>query len=262
MKRKFVAVVLVLAMIMGVNTIAMAVNKLTDTGDAGIAYVEGKIIIIDPGEPEIPGGKDWEFVTNRDIDFGEHDLGDNITEQRYASWIEHRGTDTDYVGIVINNGSLDELAVNVQISQFYIVDEDIDDLTDGTPTLLGFELDLVTQKKFTAIDAAAAAAANEGKDDDDEMVVANISNNKPANALSQPDKAIANSTNKEFDPDADHKPGKINATSSAATVLELPGLGVSAAAWGGVLTVPQNTVEDLGEAQAIMTWTILRGPLD
>jgi hypothetical protein len=75
--------------------------------------------------------------------------------------------------------------------------------------------------------------------------------------------AISNSTNPTFDKVEDHKNGSIYASAdSSATILFLPGLGIHAAAWGGILTVPQNTVVDLGEAQAVMTWSINNIPTD
>ena len=241
MKKKFVAAVLVLAMVMGMSTLAMAEEteeKDPNKGEAGIAYVEGEVEILDPEEPDVPGGDGWSFLTNRDIDFGEHDVVQNVTEQKYASWMEHRDAGTDYVGIVIRNGTLAPMSVSVEIEEFFV---------GSTETLAGFELELV-KAGFIARD----------KDDGDDK--ANITNPNEL-TVTNPVAAIANSTNEDFDRTTDHKPGSLFA-GSTATILALPGLGIHAASWGGILTVPQNTVEDLGEAQAVMTWSINNIPTD
>jgi len=243
MKRKFVTAVLVLAMIMGMGTIAMAEesSEVKGKGEAGIEYIKGEIEVIEPNDPDIPKDGGWN-ATSRDIDFGKHDLVQNVTEQRYASWMEHRTAGTDYVGITIRNGTLAALSVSVEIEKFYV-----DPTGAKIETLTGFELDLV-KAGFIA------------KDKDDVEGKANITNpNKKT--LADPDKATANSSNKEFDKAEDHKEKKISVGNSA-TILYLPGLGVHAASWGGILTVPQNTVSEVGEAQAVMTWSINNTPAD
>jgi len=236
MRRKFVAAVLVLAMIMGMSTIAMAEEQKNNTGEAGIAYKEGKITIIDPKDPDIPGGDDWNFATSRDIDFGEHDVVQNVVEQRYASWMENRGDDTDYVGIIIRNGTLAKLSVSVEIDKFFIDPEDA-----NIATLEGFELNLVKN----------------GYMEKNKGAITNPYNKE----ITEPVKAVSNSSNKDFDKNADHLE-KIISVGNTATILNLPGLGVHAATWGGILTVPQNTVTDLGDAQAVMTWNINNTSVD
>jgi hypothetical protein len=240
MKRKFVAAVLVLAMIMSISTMAMAEEPdATETGKAGIAYEEGSIDVITPGDPDEPKGPEWSFVSDRNIDFGEHDLIQNAAEQRYASWMEHRGEKTDYVGIIISNGTLDPLTVAVEIDVFEV---------GGKTTMVGFILELVTNEFV-----ARAVKGPEGEQP-------NITNPYDK-TVTQPEKANAYSSNSDFKKADDYHKGTIFADKGgSAVILELPGLGMHAATWGGVLTVPQNTVEDLGEAKAVMTWNINRVP--
>jgi len=249
MRRKFVTAVLVLAMIMSMSAIAMAeeptepteptepVTAPKDKGNAGIGYKEGTIDIIDPGDPDVPGGNNWNFVTNRNIDFGMHDVVQNVVEQKYASWMEHRGAGTDYVGIIFRNGTLKKANVSVEIGEFQV------DTEDGrVSTLKGFELRLVKHDSIIIVDP---------KEDE----VADLTN--PYNkTISGPVNAISNSTSTAFSKETDHNEGKISAGSAGAQILNLPGLGVHSASWGGILTVPQNTVVNLGESQAVMTWSI------
>jgi hypothetical protein len=247
MKRKFLAAALVLAMVMSMSAIATAEEptepKLPpNQGEAGIAYKEGSIDIIDPDDPDVPGGNDWSFATTRDIDFGLHDLSQNLVEQKYASWMEHRFADTDYVGVNIRNGSLDRLTITVEIGEFSVAQGEGQ---PRIPTLKGFVLRLVKEGFITKVEG-------------DDKNVTNP-NTKP---IGNPDKATAVSSNAAgFNKADDHKEGTIYAgQGSKAPILHLPELSVSAASWGGILTVPQNTVERLGEAQAVMTWNFDRIP--
>jgi hypothetical protein len=251
MRRKFVAAALVLAMIMGMSAIAMAEEPTTpeDTknkGTAGIAYKEGKIVIVDPddpkdpNQPDIPTGEGWEFVTNRNIDFGLHDLSQNIVEQKYASWMEQRGPGRDYVGIVIKNGSTDKLTVTVEIGKFSVGTGDA-----AVTTLEGYILDLV-RDNFKTSDT----------EDIENGIKANITNPYEKGLL-DPEKATANSTNSAFNKETDHKDAELFA-GGKANILNTPGIGVHAASWGGVLTVPKNSVTIVGDAQATMTWNFER----
>ena len=251
MKRKFVTAVLVLAMIMSMSAIALAdeptePEKPNNLGQAGIAYKEGSIIITDPGDPDIPGGNDWSFKTNRNIDFGLHDLAQNVVEQKYASWMEHRFPGTDYVGVNIKNGTLDRLNVTVEISGFSVTQGEGDEAV-RIPTLKGFVLNLVTSDFIARFEPG------------EENLPVTITNpNKKV--LGQPDNATANSTNTAaFEKDRDYKGGMLT-EGGKATILNIPGNSVNAASWGGVLTVVQNTVTLLGEAQAVMTWNFDRIP--
>ena len=249
MKRKFVAAVLVLALIMGMNTIAMA--KETSEGEAGIAYLEGEIIVVDPkdpdkpdkpfepDDPDVPNKETWSFMTSRNIDFGKHDLTQNIKEQKYASWLEARGVDKDYVGVVIKNGTTDPLTVTVEIDKFVVIDDNA-----KPETLKGFILDLVK-------DDFIARVTDEGENK------ANITNPNDIKNITNPVKATADSTNPTFNKAKAHHNGQLT-VGVKATILDTPGIGVHAATWGGVLTVPQNTVAKVGEAQAIMTWSFER----
>jgi len=247
MKRKFVAAVLVLALIMGMSTIAMAEEP--SKGKAGIAYEEGKIIVVDPKDPDdpdkpfepkdpdVPGIDEWDFMTSRNIDFGKHDLTQNIKEQKYASWLEARGVNEEYVGVVIKNGTTDPLVITVEISDFKMKDE-----IPEIKTLTGFILDFVKD------DFIANADAENG----------NIT--KPIGKdVINPLKATANSTNPTFNKATDHRIATLSA-GGKAPILNTPGIGVHAATWGGILTVPQNTVAKVGDAQAVMTWNIERIP--
>jgi len=244
--KKLTVAVLVLAMIMGMSTMAAASTpklEATGKGEAGINYEEGKVEVIDEKDlPELPKKEEWDFRSNRDIDFGEHDLIFNATEQKYASWIEYRkdengvkiDDDSDYVGIIISNGTKDTLSVVVGIEQF---------TAGGEQTLKGFVLDLVTQ----------------GFDPDGYVT------NPNGHTVTLPVGAKSISTNPVFDVNGDHKMGKIDAGNDGedpvtAKILELPGFGIYAATWGGVLTVPQHSVEEIGDAQAIMTWNIMSVP--
>jgi len=260
MKRKFVAALLVLAMIVGVSTIAMAeeptetkpTTATKDTGDAGIAYEKGKVEVTDPDDPLIPGEEDddgnkigpWSFVTDRNLDFGKHDVLTNVDEQRFASWMEYRKADTDYVGIIIKNGTVAKYQVVVGIEQFYATSEA--DPNKKVETLLGFELELVT-------------GAFKVKDDAGNTI--NITN-PHGRTVERPEKATANSTHTGFKIDRDYTGGKIDAGNNGedpvtAQVFDIPGLGIHAASWGGVLTVPPSSVAEIGEAQAVMTWNIM-----
>jgi hypothetical protein len=245
MKRKFVAAVLVLAMIFSVSTMAVAeeptepVLATSDKGEAGIAYIKGTVDVVETDDPDIPGkedpnNKEWDFRTDRNIDFGEHDILTNMTEQRFASWLDHRYADTDYVGIIIKNGTVSPYQVVVGIEQFE---------ADKEPTLIGFEFELVT-KDFDKMDT-----------------ITNLYNHK----MEGPENAAAKSTHTGFKIEDDYKPGLINAGNNGkdpltAHVFTVPGLGVHAATWGGVLTVPPSSVAATGEAQAIMTWNIMSVP--
>jgi len=247
MKRKFVAAVLVLAMMFSVSTMAVAeepnepekVLVTSDEGKAGIAYIKGDVKVVDPDDPLIPGKDDdddteWDFRTDRNIDFGKHDVLTNINEQRFASWLEHRWAETDYVGIIIKNGTVTPYQVVVGIGEFKA--------ENGT-TLKGFELDLVT-KDFKGMNT-----------------ISNLYEHK----MEPPDRATAKSTHSLFNLERDYDEGKIHAGTDGkdpltAQVFTVPGLGVHAATWGGVLTVPASSVTAVGEAQAVMTWNIMNVP--
>jgi hypothetical protein len=256
MKRKFTAAVLVLAMIMGVSTIAMAaeptepteptepkaVSVTQDSGDAGIAYHEGIVEIIDLGNALIPAPQDgtWSFVTSRDVDFGKHDVLTNVDEQRFASWVEFRDAGTDYVGIIIKNETVAPYRIVVGIEQFKV---------GNNATLDGFQLELVT-------------SAFKAKDDDGKTINITNPHNKP---VDNPLKATANSTHLGFKLADDYRGGTIYAGSTGkdpltAEVFDIPGLGIHAATWGGVLTVPPSSVTEIGEAQAVLTWNIMSVP--
>jgi len=264
MKRKIVAAVLVLAMIMSVSAIAMAEEPeptetkpvTTGKGNAGIAYEKGKVIVTDPDDPLIPDEKDddgnkigpWSFVTDRNLDFGIHDVLTNVEEQRFASWLEFREPDTDYVGIAISNGTVSKYQVVVGIEQFYAESE----TTPGTkvPTLLGFELELVT---------------NNFKAKDDAGKTINITNPHGWD-VENPENAGANSSHLSFKLANDYRGGKIDAGNNGKDpttlqVFDIPGLGIHAASWGGVLTVPPSSVAEIGKAQAVMTWNIMNAPV-
>jgi hypothetical protein len=250
MKRKFAAAVLVLAMIMGVSTIATA-DEPTEpkstpvtqgSGDAGIAYQQGSVEIINLGNAAIPVTADgkWSFVTSRDVDFGRHDVLTNVTEQKFASWVEHREKGTDYVGIIIRNGTVAPYQVVVGIEQFK---------AGNNETMKGFQLELVTSA-FIA------------KDNDGNTVNITNPNNKP---VDNPLNAGANSTHLGFKLAENYRGGTIYAGSESvdpltAQVFDIPGLGVHAASWGGVLTVPPSSVTEIGEAQAVLTWNIMNVP--
>jgi hypothetical protein len=269
MKRKFVTAVLVLAMIMSMGTIAMAEEPTeptetkptpatTDKGDAGIAYEKGKIEITDPDDPLIPDEEDddddekegpWSFVTDRDIDFGKHDVLTNVQEHRFASWLESRSADKEYVGLVVRNGTVTKYQVVVGIDPFYATSEQAPN--GKIQTLQGFELELVTPDFL----------ANE-RDEDGNLV--NITN--PYNrTVTKAEKAGANSSHLNFKAEDNYRGGKINAGNNGADpvtkhVFDIVGLGIHAASWGGVLTVPPSSVTEIGEAQAVMTWNIMNVP--
>ena len=194
----------------------------------------------EPDDPDVPGIDTWNFMTSRNIDFGEHDLSQNLIEQKYASWMEARGVNEEYVGIVIKNGTTDKLQITVEVGNFTLKDEAV-----KTTTLDGYILDLV---KDDFIPKLADADGKNG----------NITNQK-IDDITKPEKAKADSTNSKFDKATDHKPATLQ-SGLKATILTTPGIGIHAASWGGVLTVPQNSVVKIGEAQAIMEWNILRAP--
>jgi hypothetical protein len=252
MKRKFTAAVLVLAMIMSVSTIAMA-DEPTEpkpppvtqgSGDAGIAYQTGSVEIINLGHAAIPVTEDgkWSFVTSRDVDFGRHDVLTNVSEQKFASWLENRTAGTDYVGIIIRNGTVAPYQVVVGIEQFK-AGNDI--------TMEGFRLQLVTNT-FAAIE----------RDGTGNLVhITNPYVKEVTNAV----KAGANSTHLGFKIGDHYRGGSIDAGNNGqnpttAHVFDIPGLGVHAASWGGILTVPPSSVTAVGEAQAVMTWNIMNVP--
>jgi len=245
--KKIIVAVLALTIITGMSTIAMADEKkpdATDKGKAGIAYERGTVDIIDDDNPIIP--KEWNFLTNRDIDFGEHDVFTNMTEQKYASWMEHRTKDTDYVGIIVSNGTSDPGDVTVGIGPFMAGN----DLVGRNATINGFELELVT----------GDFEARDEEEDGKKVTITNPHDHE----LKQPKGATVKSTHDKFNAELSYHSGKIDAGGEdedplTASVLSFPGAGVHAATWGGVLTVPANSITYDGEAQAIMTWNISIG---
>lgn len=262
MKRKLTAAALVLAMIMSVSTIAMAdepteptepkqVTATSGSGGAGIAYQEGKVEIINLGNAAIPVTDDgkWSFVTSRDVDFGKHDVLLNVDEQRFASWMEHRTAGTDYLGIIIKNETVAPYQVVVGIDQFFAPNALAPN--GKAPTLTGFQLELVTSA-FLATERDA-----EGN-------LVNITN-PYIKEVTNPLKASANSTHLRFNLATDYRGGTVDAGNNGkdpttAHVFDIPGLGVHAASWGGVLTVPPSSVTEIGEAQAVLTWNIMTVP--
>ena len=134
--KKTLALVLTLALALGMASTAFAAPVEEEKGAGTIEFRDGKEPeIIDP-PPEL---EDWGISHNLNLDFGVQTI--TGTNQRYSSYKDARSEDTRLAGIVILNESTQaNWVLQVGIGGFTI---------GTTPTMDGFELELVPRDANT-----------------------------------------------------------------------------------------------------------------
>jgi len=135
MKKRTLALIMVLAMTLGAATVALA-----ETTDGKIQFVNGGVTIVPPGKPEIdPDGGDSEaykyFKFGGNLYFGEWNIGSFGT---YASRNETAGTG-EFTGVQVVNRTAGTATIEVSVSEFRYG-------TTG-PVLTGAELTLIAKEK-------------------------------------------------------------------------------------------------------------------
>ena len=136
--KKAIAILLTLAMVLGVSSVALA-SPINRNGNANINFTEGSAGPIDPTDPLVPGT--WVLDANLNLDFGNQQV--SATTQTYES----QGTGTTYAAYAVNSGSLGGWTVTAQLGAF---------TTGTTPTMQDAELELINNKNERTVDASTS----------------------------------------------------------------------------------------------------------